>query len=92
MARRSDFTTGGPTVRLGTKWPSMTSTWTTPAPPLSAFCDLVGQPAEVGGEDGGGDDHGAGTLLMSRLTWVRAFTRWPAGGICRSTMPGATPG
>src|SRR5262245_5028918 len=24
---RSDFTTGGPMVRLGTKWPSITSTW-----------------------------------------------------------------
>ncbi len=27
MRFRSDFTTGGPIVRLGTKWPSITSTW-----------------------------------------------------------------
>src|SRR4029453_12270815 len=36
VALRTAFTTGGPTVRLGTKWPSITSTWTRPAPPRSA--------------------------------------------------------
>src|SRR5215813_873126 len=29
------FTTGSPIVIFGTKWPSITSTWSTPAPPLS---------------------------------------------------------
>src|SRR5258707_15826000 len=36
VAWRKDFTTGGPSVRLGTKCPSMTSTWITAAPPASA--------------------------------------------------------
>src|SRR5579862_4413376 len=33
---RSDFTTGGPIVRFGTKCPSITSTWMTLAPPSVA--------------------------------------------------------
>src|SRR5947208_1262501 len=33
---RRDFTTGGPIVRLGTKCPSMISTWITLAPPWHA--------------------------------------------------------
>ena len=33
VALRSDFTTGGPIVRLGTKCPSMMSTWMTCRPP-----------------------------------------------------------
>src|SRR5262249_38761885 len=33
---RKDLTTGGPSVMLGTKCPSMTSTWTTVAPPSVA--------------------------------------------------------
>src|ERR1039458_5981534 len=32
---RMDSTTGGPMVRLGTKWPSMTSRWRMEAPPRS---------------------------------------------------------
>src|SRR5580658_682657 len=32
VARRIDFTTGGPIVRLGTKCPSMTSRWSQSAP------------------------------------------------------------
>ena len=32
---RSDFTTSGPKVMLGTKWPSMTSTWIQSAPAAS---------------------------------------------------------
>src|SRR5208282_6000652 len=36
VARRKDFTTGGPIVRLGTKCPSMTSTWITLPPPAVA--------------------------------------------------------
>src|ERR1700690_3552769 len=36
VARRKDLTTGGPMVRLGTKCPSMTSTWMTLAPPAVA--------------------------------------------------------
>src|SRR5579871_2130462 len=32
VARRIDFTTGGPSVRFGTKCPSMTSTWSQSAP------------------------------------------------------------
>ncbi len=53
--------------------------------------DLVGQVAEVGGEDRGGEDHEA-ARLTSRATDARAETRCPAAGSCRSTMPGATPG
>src|SRR5262245_42359100 len=33
---RKDLTTGGPSVMLGTKCPSMTSTWTTVPPPSAA--------------------------------------------------------
>src|ERR1017187_4262916 len=36
VALRSDFTTGGPIVRFGTKCPSMMSTWMTLAPPSPA--------------------------------------------------------
>src|SRR5713226_7833480 len=36
VALRSDFTTGGPIVKLGTKCPSMMSTWITLAPPSVA--------------------------------------------------------
>src|SRR3984885_11422843 len=36
VTRRSDFTTGGPMVRLGTKCPSIISTWMTLAPPSLA--------------------------------------------------------
>src|SRR3990167_6058967 len=32
---RMDSMTGGPIVRLGTKWPSITSTWSRSAPPAS---------------------------------------------------------
>src|SRR5208282_1161491 len=35
---RSDFTTGGPMVRFGTKCPSMISTWMTLPPPSAAAC------------------------------------------------------
>ena len=35
VARRIAATTGGPMVRLGTKWPSMTSTWIQSAPASS---------------------------------------------------------
>src|SRR5215471_20949453 len=33
--RPTALTTAGPIVRLGTKWPSMTSRWMAPAPPFS---------------------------------------------------------
>src|SRR3979411_2482519 len=36
VALRRDFTTGGPIVKLGTKCPSMMSTWMTLAPPAVA--------------------------------------------------------
>src|SRR5882757_9692145 len=36
VALRSDFTTGGPIVKLGTKCPSMMSTWMTLPPPAAA--------------------------------------------------------
>src|SRR5207253_4137760 len=36
VARRTASTTWGPKVRLGTKWPSMTSTWIRSAPAASA--------------------------------------------------------
>ncbi len=48
-------TTGGPKVMLGTKWPSMTSTWIQSAPAASIALDLLAEPGEVGGEDRGGD-------------------------------------
>ena len=68
---RMALTTGGPKVMLGTKWPSMTSTWTMVPPPRSARGDLVGEVGEVRGEDGEGEfDHvgfslAAGALMMS---------------------------
>ena len=74
MALRSAFTTGGPSVMLGTKWPSITSTWTAPAPPRSAAAISLGQAAEVRGQDRGGEDHCA-ALLTSRLTDAARLTR-----------------
>ena len=53
--------------------------------------DLLAEPREIGGQDRRREDHDAG-LLTSRLSAARELTRWPAGGLCRSTIPGATPG
>ncbi len=49
------LTTGGPMVMLGTKWPSMTSTWMTPGAGVHDLDDLLLQAAEVGRQDGGRD-------------------------------------
>src|SRR4026207_1415683 len=51
--RRSDLTTGGPIVRFGTKWPSMTSTWMGSAPPASTAAISRGRGGETGGGVGG---------------------------------------
>ena len=77
---------------LGTKWPSITSTWIEPgAAALDGAAISLAEPREVGGQDRRREDHDAG-LLTSRLSAARELTRWPAGGLCRSTIPGATPG
>ena len=49
-------TTSGPMVRLGTKRPSITSTWMQSAPARLDGAHLLGEAAEVGGEDRGGDE------------------------------------
>ena len=53
--------------------------------------DLLGEAAEVRGEDRRSEDHGP-SLLISRLSAVRGLTRCPAAGSCRSTTPAGTPG
>ena len=52
------FTTGGPIVRFGTKWPSMTSTCRRSAPPCFGGRDLFRQPREVGGQQRRGNLQG----------------------------------
>ena len=42
-------------VRLGTKWPSITSTWIQSAPASVDRADLLAEAGEVGGEDRGRD-------------------------------------
>ena len=56
---RSDFTTGGPMVRLGTKWPSITSTCNRSASPRHGSI-VVPEPGEVGRQDRWCDLDGAG--------------------------------
>ena len=53
---RSAFTTGGPKVMLGTKWPSITSRWIQSAPAASTARVSSAEPREIGREDRGGDD------------------------------------
>ena len=48
-------TTSGPIVIGGTKWPSITSTWITVRAGVEHGRDLLGEAAEVGGEDRRGD-------------------------------------
>ena len=47
VALRSDFTTGGPIVRFGTKCPSMMSTWMTLPPALARGAHLLAQPGKI---------------------------------------------
>ena len=56
VARARDSTTGTPRVRFGTKWLSMTSTWSQSAP--FDRLRLLGEAGEVGGQDAGVDLHG----------------------------------
>ena len=52
----------GPSVMLGTKRPSMTSTWIQSAPASSTAAHLLAEAAEIGGQDRGRDQqrlHGA---------------------------------
>ena len=59
--------------------------------PVVRVVEVDDAAAEVGGQQGGSQDHGA-ALLISRLSALRGFTRWPAAGTWRRMMPGATPG
>ena len=77
---------GGPKVMLGTKWPSMTSTWTMVPPPRSARGDLVGEMGEVGGEDGECQfDHQCSALgcrmLSSVARAIRSSVRLGRGSV-----------
>ena len=55
----------GPMVRLGTKWPSMTSTWIQSAPGLVDRAHLLAELGEVGGQDRRGNE---GCGHRARLT------------------------
>ena len=57
---RTASTTSGPMVMFGTKRPSITSTWIDVGAGRLDGADLLGEAAEVGGEDGGGDADGEG--------------------------------
>ena len=95
VCARSDFTTGGPMVRLGTKWPSITSTCrrsATSAHPL----DVGRRAGEVGGQDRRRQlhhGHAIGTRL-SRCAAARGRTcrrcRRPAAAAARRGRGGST--
>ena len=50
----------GPMVMLGTKWPSITSTWIQSAAGGVDGADLLAEPGEIGGEDRRSNEQGAG--------------------------------
>ena len=58
LCLRSAFTTIGPIVRLGTKWPSITSTWIQSAPAAVDRLDLLAERGEIGRQDRGRDADG----------------------------------
>ena len=63
---------------LGTKWPSITSTWTTPAPPRSAAAISSPRRAKSADEDGRGEDHGAALAHVEADRRLRASRGSPA--------------
>ena len=76
---------------FGTKYPVHHVDVDHAGPATLDRAELLAQAGEVSGQDRGREDHEAG-LLTSRLSAARELTRWPAGGLWRSTIPGATPG
>ena len=66
-------------LSAGTKWPSMMSTWMVRAPASSTSADLLGQAAEVRGEDRRRDAvraaHGAQMGCSIELRqWLQAYS------------------
>ena len=78
VALRTASTTSGPMVMLGTKRPSITSTWIQSAPAASTARDLLGEAAEVGGEDGGGDPIGGRHGRVSRAALPSRAAKKPS--------------
>ena len=92
--RASDFTTGGPIVMFGTKWPSITSTWIRSAPPRSAAA--TASPSAAKSAESSDGAIWSGRPLHQRLTSSEIGSPgaiWnPPCGLWRSTMPAGTPG
>ena len=59
--RPQAFSTGGPKLMFGTKWPSITSRCSQSAPAASIALHFVAQPAEIGGEQARRDNDSAGS-------------------------------
>ena len=56
----------------GTKWPSITSTWTVRGAGVEHGGDLLAQAGEVGGEDRGGDAGGG----AHQIGWSIELRQW----------------
>ena len=69
-------------VMLGTKWPSMTSTWIQSQPACVDGAHLLAELGEVGGEDGRGDDdvaRQASPLLTCSFMTRQKLLAWIGG-------------
>ena len=93
MSRRSARIIGAPNVRLGTKCPSITSTWIHSAPPAIDLLELLAQPAEVGAQDARRDPRAhrppAGGPLTTRSIREPRGRPLPGAGRVAMTMPGS---
>ena len=88
VCSRSDETTGGPMVRLGTKRPSMTSTWSH-SEPGAIWSTAFGQASEVGRQDRRGDAAARG--VRSGSLWRVSLPGEAAHTPSRSPGAGCTP-
>src|SRR5882672_3439606 len=93
VTRRTARVTAGPTVRLGTKCPSMTSTWISPAPPASASLMSAPSRAKSAERMEGAITAPTLTLLVRdrQLDDVARCDRVPGQGQLPHDGPGALP-
>src|SRR5271165_2924047 len=75
---RSDLTTGGPIVRLGTKCPSIMSTWMTLAPPSPAAHTCSPSRAKSAERMDGASSINPGPQNLARMQLLQILTRGTA--------------
>ena len=96
MWARSDSTIGGPREMLGTKWPSITSTWSPLTPGGHHPIDITSEMREIDGENGGRTHRFARGPELGSLAHRSPTTssiasppssRCPGGGVWDTTFP-----